>query len=250
MEHDGHRQRIRERFAKDRFESFHPHEVLEILLTYALPRQDTNPLAHRLLDYFGSLHAVLEADIHELMQVKGVGETTATLLAMMLPLMRRYEQSKLAAKCVLTNHQMLSDLCISLYHGITNERFYVLSMNSQFELLGADMIAEGTPNQVSVYPRTVLEALLRRNATAAVLVHNHPGGGSMPSQSDVDTTDVVANLLSALDIPLYDHILVADGMAHSLKNMGYLTWEDSGNTVPMVAAGRNHLPPQPKRTKR
>ncbi|MBR6524508.1 MAG: DNA repair protein RadC [Clostridia bacterium] len=250
MEHDGHRKRIRERFAKDRFESFHPHEILELVLTYALPRQDTNPLAHRLLDHFGSLHAVLEADIHELMQVKGVGENTATLLSMLLPLMRRYEQSKLTAKRLLYNYQALNELCISLYHGITNERFYVLSLNSQFELLGIDMIAEGTPNQVNVYPRTIMEALLRRNATAAVLVHNHPGGGSMPSQQDVNTTEIVANLLSTLDIQLYDHILVADSMAHSLKNMGYLSWDDSSNTVPLVATGRNHMPPQTKLKKK
>lgn len=242
LEHDGHRKRIRERFANDRFESFHPHEMLELLLTYALPRRDTNPIAHRLLDRFGSLHAVLEADIHELTEVDGIGENAATLIAMMVPLARHYEKSKWTEKRVLSNFQEVGKLCTSLFHGVQNEKFYVLSLNSQLELLGIDLVGEGTPNQVPVFPRTVLDALMRRHATGAVLTHNHPGGSPMPSQQDVDVTSTIASILTPLEIRLYDHVLVSDGQPISLKEKGYILFEDTYFS-PMAADRQNRILP-------
>lgn len=246
MEHEGHRKRIRERFAQDRFEHFHPHEVLELLLTYALPRQDTNPIAHRLMDRFGSLHAVLEADIHELTQVNGIGEHAATLITMMLPLQRRYEHSRLTEKQVLSNFKDLADFCLALYRGISNERFYVLSLNNNLELLGVDLIGEGTPNQVQVHPRTVLDALIRRRATGAVLTHNHPGGSTLPSQQDVDITGTIASVLETLDIHLYDHVLIAQDRAMSLKEMSYLLFQEN-DTAPMAADRSSRILPLGKK---
>lgn len=242
LEHEGHRQRIRERFQKDRFESFQPHEILELLLTYALPRRDTNPIAHRLMDRFGSLHAVLEADVHELMQVSGIGENAATLISMLLPLFRNYEKSKRTQKRVLANFQQTGELCTSLFRGVTNEQFYVISLNAKLELLGIDLISEGTPNQVPVLPRTVVDALMRRHATGAVLTHNHPGGSTLPSQQDVDITSLIAGVLSPLEIHLYDHVLVAQDVPYSLKGMGYLI-HDQGMDIPLAADRQNRILP-------
>lgn len=244
MEHDGHRQRLRERFAKDRLSSFHSHEVLELLLTYAIPRRDTNPLAHKLLDHFGSLHAVFNASVEELTQVSGIGENAATLIALMLPIHKKYEESRLTQKQLLRNSQQLKECCISLFRGIENERIHVLSLNSQLELLGTDLIGEGTPSQVPVFPRAVVSALLRRRATGAVLTHNHPGGRLMPSQQDVDMTETIAQTLSSLDIRLYDHVLVSGEEAFSFRDNGLLLFDSDTDAIPSYAANRqNQLPP-------
>lgn len=238
MEHDGHRQRLRERFAKDHFDAFHPHEVLELLLTYAIPRRDTNPLAHRLLDHFGSLHAVLEATPEELMQISGIGEQAATLLSMMVPLYRKYEESRLMQKRTLSNYRQLQEYCISLFRGRENECIYVLSLNPQLELLSTDMICEGTPGKVPVNLRMLVSLVLRRNASGIVLTHNHPGGSLIPSQADVDLTQSIARALEAVEVRLLDHVLVCGSNATSFKESGLYIYEaDSYAAYPAARKG-------------
>ena len=225
MDHDhaGHRERLRARFQQDRKEGFCDHELLELLLTYAIPRRDTNALAHKLMNRFGSLSGVLEADMSELTQVEGIGESAATLILMLLPLFKRYQQERFTQRTPLNNMALLGAYCRTLFYGVHAEQFYVLSLDARLCLIHADLIASGTPNQVRVSPREVASVLLRRNAVGAVLVHNHPAGSELPSAADVETTAQIAATLSALGIALYDHVLVAGHEAVSFKQHRLMT---------------------------
>ena len=211
MIHEGHRQRLKERFLAGGLEYFQEHEVLELLLTFAIPRKDTNETAHLLLERFGTLHDVLEADPKVLAETPGIGENAACLLALMPPLFALYEKSLTGARITLNNLPALKRYCTALFTGKRNEAFWTLSFDSQLQLLGSDEIAKGTSNQVSVFPRTVLSALLKRNASGAVICHNHPSGIEIPSEEDLELTKKLRHVLEDCGITLHDHILVANG---------------------------------------
>ncbi len=218
--HEGHRRRLRERFRLEGLESFAPHEALELLLFYARARGDVNPLAHRLLTVFGSLKGVLEAPVDQLCTVEGVGEETASLIALMVPFFRRYEQ------CLLEDHPRLlrySDVlpyCRALLTGLRQERFYVISLSTQMRVQGVRMISEGSLTDVPAYPRRVVEAALNHNAYGVVLCHNHPGGEAKPSVGDVQVTKEIESVLASLDIAVMDHVIVAEGNTYSMMRAG------------------------------
>ncbi len=219
--HEGHRQRLRERFEKEGLSHFQPHEILELLLTFAIPRKDTNPTAHLLLDRFGSLHGVFQADREELMKVEGVGSSASLLLSMFVPLVNAYQKSLSGKKITITDRETLKAYCVSLYSEPRNESFFVLSFDSRLQLLHASEVAKGTPDQVSVFPRTVLSTLLRHGATGCVLSHNHPAGTWEPSGEDLEMTRTLNRLLESVGITLYDHIIVAGQQGISLKEKAY-----------------------------
>ena len=218
--HDGHRRRLRDRFRLEGLENFQPHEVLELLLFYARARGDVNPLAHTLLDTFGSLRGVLEAPVDQLTQVPGVGEETATLLSLMVPMFRRYELCICQERKRLMNCREVKEYCSALLTGLRKERFYVISLSSQMKLLGQRIVGEGTLSEVPAYPRLVVETALNHNAYGVVLCHNHPGGEAVPSIGDVDVTRELEAMLSKLGIALMDHIIVADGKTYSMVQHG------------------------------
>ena len=222
MEHDGHRERMRQRYLEQGLAGFAPHEVLELLLMYAIPRVNTNPIAHRLLDHFGSLHGVMEAHPRELMQVKGIGAQAATLLSMLLPLFKLYQQDQMKPKPILETYQQMADYCKTLFLGTREEKLFILCLDSQLKLLAAELIADGTPAAVQLAPRQIVQALMRHHATGAVITHNHPSGSLFPSQEDVDITAQVQMILNGMDMRLYDHILIADGRDFSFHRNGYL----------------------------
>ena len=217
MEHSGHRERLRARYAESGFEGFAPHEVLELLLTFAIPRVNVNPLAHRLLERFGSLPGVLEAAPEELARVEGMGPRSALLVSSLLPLLRYYERERLSPQLVLTNAFQLSAYCKSLFLGVQNEALYVLCFDAKLGLLGAERVAAGGPADVAVAPRAVVQALLRRHAVSAVLTHNHPSGDPSPSAEDLRLTAELERVLQALGIRLYDHVIVGGQETYSLK---------------------------------
>ncbi len=217
MEHDGHRERLRERFYKDELDSFAPHEALELLLTFAIPRVNVNSQAHQLIEYFGSLHAVLDASVEDLMKVKGIGRQAATLIHMLVPMGRMYDQSKLAKKTLLANTQALEDYCRTLYRGVHVERFYVLCLDTRLQLIACVCVGEGTQTEVQVYARKVLEQLIKHNATGAVLLHNHPSGTVAPSNEDIAITESLQSLLTGIEIRLYDHLLIAQDNVYSFS---------------------------------
>ena len=225
MEHAGHRERLRKRYAENGFAGFAEHEILELLLTFAIPRVNTNPQAHRLIDRFGSLTGVLEANQKELEAVEGIGPQASTLLTMLLPLFRVYEQQQLLPRIRLTNYADLAAYCRTLYLGIGHEEFYVLSLDADLRLLAAKRIARGTPTEVNALPRQVLEELLQNRAACAVISHNHPSGSAQPSQEDVDITLAIESVLNGVGIRLYDHILIAGSQEYSFTRhhmLGYI----------------------------
>jgi len=224
-EHDGHRQRMRERFQTQGLEGFAPHEVLELILFYAIPRANVNPLAHRLIDTFGSLHAVVEADVKDLMKVEGIGEKAATLLNLFGHVDRQLERSRSAQRKKLRNRLEASRHCLGLLAGLREEHLYLVCLNAQMEVVQNALIARGTLNEVPAYPRMVAEAALRANAHAVVLCHNHPGGSIIPSSQDLEMTASLGQLLHNLGILLADHVIVAGEDTLSLVQAGLLQHE-------------------------
>lgn len=219
--HDGHRQRLKDRFVLEGLDNFNELQVLELLLFYAIPRQDTNPLAHRLLARFGTLSQVLEAPIEELQKVEGVGRNAAVLLHLATAVSRYYMVNRAMQNTVLSTTEKCGEFLTPFFHGRRNETVYLLCLDAKCKLLCCREVSEGSVNSAGVSPRKVVEMALGANATTVVLAHNHPSGIAVPSAEDVQTTYRVANALDAVEITLADHIIVADGDYTSMVHSGY-----------------------------
>lgn len=217
MDHEGHRKRLRDRFSAAGLEAFAPHEVLELLLTYAIPRRDTKPIAYALITRFGSLHAVLQASVQELMQVDGIGENAATLLSMMMPLFRAYHKSAEEEMPTLKNLQECLTYCKGLFSGERYEKLYVICLDGRMRRINTVLISSGDVNQVPVFARHVLSAASQCNASGMIITHNHPNGSAHPSSEDIELTEALAQILSGISVTLYDHIIVAPTEIYSFR---------------------------------
>ena len=227
-EHSGHRERMRDRFAQNGLKGFAAHEVLELMLFFAIPRGDVNPLAHRLMNRFGSFHAVVEADVRDLMKVEGIGMRAATLLSLFGHVERYLRQSRSAQLKKLENRRAGVRHCQALLSGLRQEHMYLVCLNAQMEVVQDVLIAQGTLNEVPSYPRLVAEAALRANAHAVILCHNHPGGTAFPSQQDMETTQTLGVMLHGLEVVLIDHVIVAGNDALSMWEEHLLEYEGPG----------------------
>lgn len=244
MDHTGHRQRLRQRFEENRLQGFSDHEILELLLTYAIPRMDVNPLAHRLISTFGSLGAVLDAAPEELKKVDGMGERSAALLSMLVPVFQRYEQEKLQSKPRFSTYTALASYCSTLFLGAREERFFLLCFDAKMQLIKAVNIAGGTADEVHVSPKMVVREALRYNAVNAAVTHNHPSGDPTPSQDDKELTAAIRQALATVEIRLVDHIVVGNNDSFSIFR----------NTVPeavphrevYLAAEKNEMKRRPE----
>ena len=214
--HAGHRERLRERLRSEGLSAFSEHEVLELLLTYAIPQRDVNPLAHELIARFGSLSNVLDADESELLRVSGVGRHAALLLSMMPQLMRRYQLSALGEKPVVTTLAEAKAYCGPLFRGAHQEHLYLICLDQGGHVLHLSLLHTGTVDAVAMYPRVIVETALRHHAHAVLLAHNHPSGITEPSQADYDSTCEVIRALSTVGIKLIDHLIFAGGDAFSM----------------------------------
>ena len=219
--HLGHREKLRQRFIRENgLDHFEDHQILELLLFYANPRGDTNPIAHALLEQFGSLKGVLEARPEMLMTVTGVKETAATLISMVVPLTRVWNRCAMAEPERIGNSREAEKYCLSILAGHRSERFYVVSLNAKCQVLGRRMISEGSLSEVSAYPRIVMETALNYNAHSVLLCHNHPGGTCAPSPEDIASTLQLQRLLNGVGILLLDHIIVANENTYSMVQHG------------------------------
>lgn len=208
--HDGHRQRLRERFMAEGLDNFTQEQVLELLLFYSIPRVNTNELAHDLVTHFGSLSQVLEAPVDELMKVPGIGESSAVFLHLISEASRYYQINRNMHEKVLNTLDKCAQFLIPHFVGRRNETVFLLCLDAKCKLLCCREISEGTVNAAGVSVRKVVEAALAVNATSVILAHNHPSGVAVPSPEDVMTTQRVADALRTVDIVLADHIIVSD----------------------------------------
>ena len=183
--HAGHRQRMKERFLTGGLDGFSDHEVFELILFYAIPRRDVNELSHKLVEHFGSLRAVFEADFDELCSVEGIGENAATLIKLMSDTFRRYALGEDDKPFVYDSLKKIGDYAVKLYIGVSVEKLYAMLFDNKMMLLDTVMLAEGAVNSVRVSTRTIAEKAIKKNASSIILIHNHPNGTQYPSDEDV-----------------------------------------------------------------
>lgn len=220
--HDGHRKRLRARFLSQGLDGFDPHNVLELLLFHVIHRKDTNELAHRLIDRFGSLAGVLEAPVEELQKVDGIGETAAFFMHLIPHLSRYYLNDKYSAKMIVDSSQSAGNYLMNKFIGRKNETVFLLLLDVKGKMLFCDMVGEGSFNQIDINMRKIVEAAMRYNAYSAILAHNHPSGVALPSKNDIDTTYKVQESLQLVGVKLVDHIIVADRDFVSLAESGLM----------------------------
>lgn len=218
--HKGHRERLKQRFLENGLDNFTDIQVLELLLFFAIPRSDTNPIAHALLDHFGNLSRVLEADTEELKKVPGIKDHAATLLALVTDLCRYYQVNCAQQMEILTTLEACGRYLVPRFFGRTRETVFLLCLDAKCKVLCCKEIGEGSVNTASISVRKVVETALAANATTVVLAHNHPSGIAVPSNEDIQTTQRVAAALGAVEIHLADHIVVADGDYVSMVQSG------------------------------
>ena len=219
--HDGHRQRLKQRFREEGLDSFSDVQVLELLLFYCIPRKDTNPIAHELLNRFGSLSQVLEATVEELEKVSGISENSASFLRLITEVGRYYLVDRGTRVSILPTLEDCARYLVPFFFGRRNETVFLLCLDAKCKVLCCREVGEGSVNSANISTRKIVETALGVNATSVVLAHNHPSGIAVPSGDDVLTTRRIAAALASVDICLIDHIVVADDDYVSLAQSGY-----------------------------
>ena len=219
--HDGHRQRLMNRFRTEGLDNFEQVQVLELLLFFAIPRRDTNELAHALIEKFGSVSRVMDAPIAEIMKVPGMGENAATLLHLAKELGRYYQVDSAQKGKVMKDTEQCGQYLLPYFFGRQVETVFLLCLNANCNVLSCREVGEGEINAAVISPRRVVEVALAEKASSVVLAHNHPSGVAIPSHEDVMVTQRLAAALAAVDVVLVDHLIVADDDYVSLVQSGH-----------------------------
>ena len=219
--HDGHREKLRHRFAVGGAGQFTDCELLELLLFYAIPRRDTNDLAHRLLEQYGSLRGVLNAPAADLQQVEGIGESAAVLVKLAPELCRRARDGA-QRETVLSSTEAAGRYLAERFAGESGEAVYQLCLDRKGKLLVCRRIGTGGLDSAGFSVRKLVENAVLTAASGVILSHNHPSGIALPSREDYGATEQAARALDAVGVPLLDHIIVADGDFVSMADSGLL----------------------------
>ena len=219
--HKDHRKRMKERFMQQGLDGFTDIQALELLLFYAIPRADTNPIAHALLDHFGSLSQVLEASAEELVRVGGIGEHSAVLVNLINQMSRFYLVDRAKREKVLPTIEDCARYLQPYFYGRARETVFLLCLDAKCKALCCKEVGEGSVNSAGISVRKIVETALREGASSVVLAHNHPSGIAIPSPEDIYTTRRLAAALTSVEIALADHIVVADGDYVSMVQSGY-----------------------------
>ena len=220
--HDGHRARIKQQLTEHGLDTMSDHEVLELLLYYAIPRRDTNALAHGLLEHFGSLAGIFEATVRDLQSVPGIGEHAACLIHLIPQVNRRYLISRETLRCssVLATAADVRDYVQAHLLYERNEVVYAICLDSSFRLINCRKLNQGTVNAVDISIRSLIEHVLKCNAVSLLLAHNHPDAPAFPSEADIETTTRIRTALENVGVYLLDHVIVGSD--------GYLSFSESG----------------------
>ena len=219
--HDGHRERMRERYRRDGADTLAPHELLELLLYYASPRGDMNPVAHRLIQRFGSLDGVFSAAPEELAEVEGVGESMALLISLLPQIARRCSIQRAGADDAIDSSEKAGNYLLPYFRTERSEVVYVLCLDSKRKVLSCRLVIRGGISSATVDARKIVEAALRASASGVILAHNHTSGVALPSEADEKATRHLAAVLAAVDVALLDHIIVADEDFISMADNGF-----------------------------
>lgn len=219
--HDGHRKKMRERFLETGLDAFADHEALELLLYYAIPRKDTNGIAHELLNRYGTLEVVLSAPVEDLMRVEGIGEQAAVLLKLVPKVVQK---ARLSANkdTILNSTERAGSFLLERFRGEKNEVIYQLCLDKKGKLLACRRLNEGGADSSELNLRRLVENALLASASAVILSHNHPSGIALPSTEDYATTERVQEALRMVGVTLVDHIIVADDDFVSMADSGIL----------------------------
>ena len=207
---DGHRQRVKDRFAREGLESFRGHEVLELLLFYCIPRIDTKVLAYRLIENFGSFAGVLEASVEDLQKVEGIGPNAASFLTLLNAVNRYYRNDKAQSNEPLKSPEQFCRVLAPKFTGCRKELVYLLCLDAQCRMICCRQISEGSSTSAGLSVRKIVETALAVNATAVVLAHNHPDGVAVPSRDDVRATTQIQQALATVGVTLLDHLIFTE----------------------------------------
>lgn len=220
--HNGHRQRLKKRFLQEGLQNFEDHEILQLILFYAIPMKDTNELAHLLLEKYGSISKVVEADPKDLVKIDGISEHSAILLNILPQFYIRYKTDRGKERICLDSLKKAGEFIRNLYYGISYEIVYILCLDVQHNLIHYEILHEGTIDEASIYPRLVVESALRHKAHSIILSHNHPGGTLDISKADIDATKRIISALSPIEIDVMDHIIITGDRYISFAEQGVL----------------------------
>ena len=221
----GHRQRLRERFLRSGLEGFADYEVVELLLTLAIPRGDVKPAAKALIARFGDLRGILDTPVEELRSVRGIGAVAPVALRIVRAAATLYLRQESAGRDTLADPSRLEEFWRMRLGGLRIEVFEVAYLDSAYRLLpdgrggreAVERLEEGTVDRAAVYPRRVVEAALRRGAAAIVLAHNHPNGDPAPSRHDKTLTRAIVLAAETVQVRVVDHLIVAAGQVFSFR---------------------------------
>lgn len=218
----GHRQRLRERFLERGAEALAEYELLELILFAARPQGDVKPMAKALIKHFGSLAAVIRADIHVLREVKGMGDAAIAALKAAEAVTCCLLKDEIQSGPVIQSWTALLDYCRLQMGCLKREQFRILFLNQKNALIADEVQQEGTVDHTPVYPREVLRRALELQASAVILVHNHPSGDPTPSKADIEMTNAIATAARSLNIRLHDHVIIAGAKHYSFKSNGVI----------------------------
>ena len=215
-EHKGHRMRLKRRFIENGLDGFEIHQALELYLFYAIPRRDTNPLAHRLLERYRDIACVCDAPIDELQRDFGLSESAAVLLKLLPEMSRLYNESKLSSDNLIDS-ETVGELMMRRFIGRTSEAVALLLGSAKGKIIYFDIISKGSVSSSDFPIRRIVDLAIRHNAHTAYVAHNHPSGNLLPSRADVDVTKLIDGTLRSVGVLLLDHFIVADNEYVSLR---------------------------------
>lgn len=214
----GHRERLRKRLAESSVGSLPDYEILELLLQFTIPIKDTKPIAKDLLKKFGSFSKVIHADTHELLKIRDIGQRVIASFRIIQESSYHILKENISDKPIISSWAALLDYCRATLGHANIEQFKVLYLNKNNVLIEDNLMQKGTIDQVSIYPREIAKKSLMLQASAIILIHNHPSGNASPSKADIEVTNLIIKALEPFSIKVHDHIIITNSDHYSFKN--------------------------------
>ncbi|MBN1128021.1 MAG: DNA repair protein RadC [Chitinispirillaceae bacterium] len=215
----GHRKRLLDRYRRNGLESLQPHEIIELVLTFTIPRCDTKKMAHDLYGRYKSIGMLLNAPRQDIVRTAGIGERSASLITLVGEIMSYCLKEKFERQSIIKHRRDVEEYLRYTFGHYQDEYVAVLYLGNRNQIIESPIIARGTVNQCIVHPRVILEKALRYGATSLIVVHNHPGGSHAPSEADWTFTGRCHTLCSLMELPMLDHLIVCRGGVVSLKEL-------------------------------